>query len=132
MLHSPPGRNGSQRRMRLQQPRQLGRRQVGRRAAADEDRPHRLRFAERRHLRVEGVEVQLDEMILTDSDGEVAIAALVGAERNVDIGGARPDPRRCFVHDGVSRWFGERRGVSPPVLGSTPGGLRRAARHCIP
>ena len=86
----------------VQQPCQLRRRQMSRRAAADEQRPNRLRFAERRHLGVEGIEVQFDVMVLAGGDGEIAIAAVVGAERNVDVGGARPDPRRCFIHDGVS------------------------------
>src|SRR4051794_9037814 len=62
------------------------------RAAAEEDRLDRLRRTEARQLHPESVEIRIDEVILSDGDGEVAVTAVMGAEGNVQVGGARPEP----------------------------------------
>jgi hypothetical protein len=40
----------------------------------------------------EGFKVKVDEVILARGDGKVAIPAVVGAERDVDVGGPWPLP----------------------------------------
>jgi hypothetical protein len=65
---------------------------VRRRAASEEQGADLLRRAERGQFGGEGVEVQFDLVVLADGDGEVAVAAVVGAEGDVDVGGARPQP----------------------------------------
>ena len=99
-----------------QQPCQLSGGEMRGRASADEDRSHRLRIAKVRHLRVEGVEILVNEMVLSDGDGEVAIAALVGAEWHMEVGGVRPDPRWCFIQGGFSGKGGAPTGAPPTSL----------------
>ena len=48
-----------------------------RRAAADEERSDRLRSAEHRHFGFQGVKIEFGKMVLSDRDGEVAVAAMV-------------------------------------------------------
>ena len=45
-----------------------------------------------RHLALEGRQIAVGQMVDAGQRGEVAIAALVGAERDVDVGRARPLP----------------------------------------
>ena len=71
---------------------ELPRAQVRGRAAAQKQGVDGLRRKERGHLLGECVEVGVDEVVLPGGDGEVAVAAVVGAERNVDVGGAGPEP----------------------------------------
>src|SRR5947209_7413241 len=84
-------------------------------AAANEQGPHRLRPAERRQFPGQGVEVAVAEVILADRHREIAVAAVVSAKRDVDVGGPRPAPRR-----GV-------KGSSPLVLCLHPTRRRPAA-----
>src|SRR5262249_25645102 len=49
-------------------------------------------------LRGEGVEVAVAQVVVADGDGEVAVSAPMGAERDVDVGGAGPEPRRRLRH----------------------------------
>src|SRR6266403_431866 len=65
-----------------------------RRAAAEEEGLHALWFLQCRQLNVQRFEIKIDEMILPCDDGEVAVAAVMRAERHVNVGGARPKPRR--------------------------------------
>ena len=60
-----------------QQSAELCRRKMRGRAPADEQRSDRLRSAERRHFGFQGVEIKFGEMVLSDRNGEVAIAAMV-------------------------------------------------------
>ncbi len=99
---------GSHRLMLVQQPPELIGIQVRRRAAADEQRLDRPRLAERRQFERERVEVQLDEVVVAGGDGEVAVAAVVGAERDVDVGGSRFEPGRQSSSHHVARSSGRR------------------------
>ena len=85
-IQRQPAENGGQ------QAFELGRAEVRGRAAAEEKRPHRLCLAQRGQLGGERVEIQFDEMILSGGDGEIAVAAVMGAEGDMDVGGARPQP----------------------------------------
>src|SRR5579859_2651170 len=50
-----------------------------------------------RHLQVERFQVKIDQMILPRCDREVAVAAMVSAKGNVNVGRARRDPRRNMI-----------------------------------
>ena len=75
---------------RYQKPRQLAGIEMARRTAAQEDRLNRLRLAQRGKFCAEGFDVEVDLMILAGGHGEVTVAAMVRAKRNVNIRGPRP------------------------------------------
>src|SRR5262249_16746349 len=86
MLYMQPFRD------RFEQAPKLVRRKVCRRAAADEEAFDRPRAAEYRQFGREGFEVEVDEVILPRGHGEVAGAAVVRAERDVNVRGPRSEP----------------------------------------
>ncbi len=80
------------------QPLELGGIQAGGRPTADEDRVHLLRTHQhRRHLALERRQVAIGQVIDSGQRGEVAIAALVGAERDMDVRRPRPLPSRLDI-----------------------------------
>jgi hypothetical protein len=52
-------------------------------------------FFELPQLARERVEIRIDAVILSGDDREIAIAAVMSAERHVDVGRARMKPRRA-------------------------------------
>jgi hypothetical protein len=57
-----------------------------------------LRTVQCSQFAFEGVEVGLHAIVLADGDGEVAVATMMGAERDVDVRGLGPKPRGTVVH----------------------------------
>ena len=81
-----------------------GRVEPRRRASAHEDRVDFLRFAQRRRdLAFEGGEVTVGQMVDARQRREVAISALVGAERNMHVRRSRPEPARLDRFSGDGR-----------------------------
>src|SRR5579871_1327481 len=94
-------------------------------AAAQKQGPYRLRSSERGQLGGKGVEIQFDEIILAGGDGEITVAAVMRAKRNVNVGGARPQPggERFRIRGGLHA-------ICP--LPGPPVYCSRAARiHCL-
>ena len=83
----------------FQEPDQLPAMQIAWRAATQEERPHRLRPAERRQFRLERFQVEGDPLVLTRDDGKVTVAAMVRAERHVHIRRPRPQPRGTKIFE---------------------------------
>ncbi len=82
------------------QPLELKSIQPGGGPTADEDRVHFLRTPQHhRHLALEGRKVSVRQMIDTGQRGEVAVAALVGAKRDVNVRRAGPLPSRIDFPD---------------------------------
>ena len=85
------------------QPLELSGIQPGRRPSADEDGVDTLRLTQRhRQLAIEGCQVAIRQVIDAGQGCKVAIAALVGAKGDMDVGGAGPlPPRLGIARDGV-------------------------------
>jgi hypothetical protein len=84
---------------RRQQPFELRRRQVRGRAASDEQRVDRPRPLEPGELPGQCLQVAVDQVVAAGDHGEVAVAAAVPAERDVDVGrpGSRTGKMRNFA-----------------------------------
>jgi hypothetical protein len=115
-----------------EQPLELRRPEVRRGAAAEEDRADRMPAGRPGQFGGQRGEVVIDAVVLARGDGEVAVAAVVFAERYVDVSGPWPEPG-----GGVSQIGGGRcEDLTPPAppgaggggLGLRPHGERRS-RH---
>jgi hypothetical protein len=71
----------------------LGRAKVCGCSAADEERFDWSRYAECGKFRGEGVEIVIDELVLSGCHCEITVAAVVCTERDMDVGSPRFEPR---------------------------------------
>ncbi len=79
----------------VHQPTELGGIETSRGPSSDEDRVNFPRTHQRhRHLAFEGRQVAIGHMIDAGQRGEVAVAALIGAKRDMDVSRAWPLPGR--------------------------------------
>src|SRR5438128_11758906 len=80
-----------------QQPPQLAGIEMAGRTAAEKDRLDPLRRPQCGKLRRQCFDVEINLMILPGRHGEITVAAMMRAKRNMDVSGPRPKPGRSTV-----------------------------------
>jgi len=66
------------------------------RATTEKERFHAFGLAKRSQFGPQGLDVQIDLMVLSGSHCEIAIATMVSAKRDMDVGCTRPQPGWLF------------------------------------
>src|SRR6516162_4648817 len=103
---------------------------MGRCAAAEKERLNVPRLPKPRQLRLQRSAVIVDAIVLTDGDGEIAVAAVMGAERHVDVGGTGPEPGGFAGHVRYTIGRGMPR-TRRPIVAAMLGGLAARSRNPV-